>query len=77
MLLAFTDSWKLSIASIVGVLFLGFGAVILPTLYLNASLEELPHYAKFRDIAVSVLISAACSVALFFSAWGMAFTIIG
>lgn len=74
-LLAFTQSWKLSIASIVGVILIGFGAVLLPTLYLNASLEKLPGYSKVRDISLSVLISTLCSVAMFFSSYGLAFSI--
>ncbi|NKB33439.1 MAG: hypothetical protein GKR91_10110 [Pseudomonadales bacterium] len=74
-LLAFSQSWKLSIASIIGVLFVGFGAIVLPTLYLNASLENLPGYKKGRDITVGVLISTACSVAMFFSSYGLAFSV--
>ena len=76
-LLAITQSWKLSLSSIIGVMLIGFGAVLLPTLYLNASLEKLPGYNKWRDIFVSVIISVICCIIMVLSVYGLAFEVFG
>ena len=72
-LLAFTLSAKLAVGSLVGAVLFGFGAILLPTIWINAAIEQLPNYSKVRDIAVSFLISTLSSVimygALFALAW--------
>jgi hypothetical protein len=56
---------------------LGFGAILLPTLYMNASLEKLPGYNKWRDVFISVLISVICCNIFVITVYGLAFEVFG
>ena len=75
MLLAIKLCWKLAIATLVGAPLLGFGAVLLPALWLHAALDEQPNYKKWRDIIASFMITILCATALLFSSYGLAFSI--
>ena len=76
-LLAFTLSWKLTLGAIVGVWFLGFGAILLPTIWINAAIEPLPNYSKVRDIAIALIISTISAVIMYVSFFVLAWDVLG
>ena len=76
-LMAFRLSPKLAIGSIVGVIILGFGAILLPTIWINAAIEPLPSYSKWRDIIIALIISTLTTVVMYFAAMWLAWEVIG
>ncbi|GJM14071.1 MAG: hypothetical protein DHS20C12_24740 [Pseudohongiella sp.] len=68
--------WKLAAVSIIGIPLAGVGGVVLATLILHGQLYKSPNYHQIRDIVVSISISIACSVGIYFSAISLAFSIL-
>ncbi len=73
--LALTLSWKLSLATLLGMILFGFGSILLAALVLHGELAKTVNYSKLRDIVASFLIatvnSAISLYMLFFLAWGI------
>ena len=76
-LLAFKLCFKLSFGSIVGVAIFGFGALLLPTIWINAAIEPLPNYSKMRDIAIGFIITTICCVIMYVFFFAMAWGTLG
>lgn len=75
LLLAARICWKMSIASIVGLPMLGFGAVLLPALVFNGAIEPLPNYSKWRDIIAAFAIATLVSMIMFIAAYSIAWEV--
>ncbi|MCG8415371.1 MAG: hypothetical protein MI746_14230 [Pseudomonadales bacterium] len=73
--LALKLSYKLAFGALAGLLLLGFGAILLPAIWINAAIEPLPNYSRWRDIAAAFVISTigavATYLAVFWFAWGI------
>ena len=75
--LALGLSWKLCLASLVGMVLIGFGSVVFAALVLHGALLKTENYSKVRDIVVSLIIATANSAALFFLLFSLAWGIMG
>jgi len=76
LLAALKLSWKLALVSIVGIPFAGIGGAVMATLILHGELHKSSSYHQIRDILVSICISIACSVGIYFSALFLAFSML-
>lgn len=60
--LALKLCWKLAFGALAGLLLLGFGAILVPAIWLNGAIEPLPNYSKWRDIVAAFIISTIGAV---------------
>ncbi len=67
--------WKLALVSIVGIPLAGFGGAVLAVLILHGELHKADNYSQVRDILASIVISVACSVAIYVTLIALAFSI--
>lgn len=72
---ALSLSWKLALATVVGVPLLGFGSILLAALVFNGQLAKMPQYSKVRDIIAAFAIATVGSVCLYVIAFGMAWQV--
>ena len=76
-LLAVTLSWKLAIGAIVGLLAFGFGAILIPAIWINSAIAPLPNYSKVRDIILALVISAISAVLMYIIGFSLAWETLG
>ena len=76
-LLAVKLSWKLAFGSVAGLLLLGFGAILVPAIWINGALDGLPSYSKWRDIIAAFIISTIGAVVTYVVVFTFAFEILG
>lgn len=76
-LLAITLSWKLAIGAIVGLFLFGFGAILLPAIWINGAIAPLPNYSKVRDIVIALVISAISAVLMYIIGFSLAWGTLG
>lgn len=76
-LLAVTLSWKLAIGAIVGLFVFGFGAILIPAIWINGAIAPLPNYSKVRDIVLALVISTISAVLMYIIGFSLAWETLG
>lgn len=69
--------WKLAFGSVAGLLLLGFGAILVPAIWINGAIEPLPNYSKWRDIIAAFIIATIGAVVTYLAVFTLAFEILG
>jgi type IV secretory pathway VirB6-like protein len=58
-------------------LLFGFGAILLPAIWINGAIAPLPKYSKVRDIVFALVISAISAVLMYIIGFSLAWGILG